>query len=417
MARLIAAGKSACVTIQSTPKKVATARVRHCPRPSQPRKLRGLRRSGVPGCSYGRRTTTHGTREIRRLPPVFGPAAGRWTGPSRGSPRLVVMSSETAAGAGVENVRGVPHGSRGAVVAVGALFAINGLVIGAWAGVLPALRSRLGIDAGTLAVLLFVVGVAAVVSMQVGGRMADRVGARRVTLTVLPLMMVGAAVLAFATSFPVAIVAGVLIGLGNGATDVAMNALGVAVEKARPMPVMSRFHAFWSIGSFAGAAVVFLSVLVFGDENGSVVLPAMLSVAVLAAGALLVTTRWIPETEPVTHTVDGKKERDPAGRLAARRDGGLLRADGGHRLRLVGDPPDRRRPGRPGHRLGRRRDGDAVHGGDAAGRRLGRRPVRPPTGGVESVRPRRRWGMPSPSSRRRSPCCSWDGPSSGSAWR
>lgn len=221
------------------------------------------------------------------------------------------MSSETAAGSGVEPVRGVPHGSRGAVVAVGALFAINGLVIGAWAGVLPALRSRLGIDAGTLAVLLFVVGVAAVVSMQVGGRMADRVGARRVTLTVLPLMMVGAGVLAFATSFPVAVVAGVLIGLGNGATDVAMNALGVAVEKARPMPVMSRFHAFWSIGSFAGAAVVFLSVLVFGDENGSVVLPATLSVAVLAVAALLVTARWIPETEPVTHTVDGKKERIP----------------------------------------------------------------------------------------------------------
>ena len=221
------------------------------------------------------------------------------------------MSSETAAGSGVERVRGVPHGSRGAVVAVGALFAINGLGLGAGAGVLPALRSRLGIDAGTLAVLLFVVGVAAVVSMQVGGRMADRVGARRVSLTVLPLMMVGAAVLAFATSFPVAIAAGVLIGLGNGATDVAMNALGVAVEKARPMPVMSRFHAFWSIGSFAGAAVVFLCVLVFGDENGSVVLPAMLSVAVLAVVALLVTTRWIPETEPVTHTVDGKKERIP----------------------------------------------------------------------------------------------------------
>ena len=47
------------------------------------------------------------------------------------------MSSETTAGAGVESVRGVPHGSRGAVVAVGAVFAINGLAIGGWAGVLP----------------------------------------------------------------------------------------------------------------------------------------------------------------------------------------------------------------------------------------------------------------------------------------
>ena len=94
----------------------------------------------------------------------------------------------------------------GAVVAVGAVFAINGLAIG-WAGALPALRTRLGIDAGMLAVLLFIVGVAAVVSMQVGGRMADRVGARRVTLTALPVMIAGAAVLAFAGSFPLAVVA------------------------------------------------------------------------------------------------------------------------------------------------------------------------------------------------------------------
>jgi MFS family permease len=206
------------------------------------------------------------------------------------------MSNDTTAGRGVTSVLGVPHGSRGAVVAVGAIFAINGLVIGSWAGVLPALRTRLGIDAGTLAVLLFVVGVAAVASMQVGGRMADRVGSRRVTLSVLPLMIGGALVLAFATSCPMAIVAGVLIGLGNGATDVAMNALGVAVEKARPIPVLSRFHAFWSIGTFAGAAVVFLSAFAVGDQDGSVVLPAMLTVAVLAAAALMVTRRWIPET-------------------------------------------------------------------------------------------------------------------------
>ena len=244
-------------------------------------------------------------------PTGFRSPVGRSTWPSRRSPRLGGMSREIAAGAGVERVRGVPHGSRGAVVAVGAVFAINGLAIGGWAGVLPALRSRLGIDAGTLAVLLFIVGVAAVISMQVGGRMADRVGARRVTLTALPLMVVGAAVLAFADSFPLAVVAGVLLGLGNGATDVAMNALGVAVEKARPMPVMSRFHAFWSIGSFGGAAVVFLSAWLFGDENGSVILPAMIAIVALTLAGLLVTLRWIPETEPVSHTVDGRKEPIP----------------------------------------------------------------------------------------------------------
>jgi MFS family permease len=205
----------------------------------------------------------------------------------------------------------VPHGSRAAVVAVGSVFATNGLVIGAWAGVLPALRARLGIDAATLAVLLFTVGLAAVASMQVGGRLADRVGARRVVLATMPLLIVGPLVLAVAPSFGAAIVAGVLIGLGNGAMDVAMNALGVEVEKARPVPVMSRFHAFWSIGSFLGAAVVFGCSQLLGDEAGSIVTPAMITVSVLGLASLLVTARWIPETEPVAHTVDGRREPIP----------------------------------------------------------------------------------------------------------
>ena len=88
-----------------------------------------------------------------------------------------------------------PHGSGAALVAVGALFAMNGVVIGGYAGVLPALRSRLGVDAGTIAVLLFSVGVAAVLAMQVAGRLADRIGARRVVLAAMPLMAAGAVVL------------------------------------------------------------------------------------------------------------------------------------------------------------------------------------------------------------------------------
>ena len=47
------------------------------------------------------------------------------------------MSIESQSESGV---RTVPHSSRAAVVAVGSLFATNGLVIGGWAGCLPALR-------------------------------------------------------------------------------------------------------------------------------------------------------------------------------------------------------------------------------------------------------------------------------------
>ncbi len=201
---------------------------------------------------------------------------------------------------------------RSSLVAVGALFLINGLVIGAYAGVLPALRTRLGVDAGILAVLLFVAGVSAVASMQVGGRLTDRVGGRRIGLASIPFMLAGTMVLAFAETLAVAILGVALIGLGNGAMDVAMNALGVAVEKTRPTPVMSRLHAFWSVGSFGGAGIILLTTVVTGDRGGSVVTPALLVVTALCIVTIGLVARWIPDTPRLSHVrADGAREPIP----------------------------------------------------------------------------------------------------------
>jgi hypothetical protein len=52
-----------------------------------------------------------------------------------------------------------------------------------------------------------------------------------------------------------------VIGLGNGAMDVVMNAIGVQVGAARQRPIMSFFHALWSIGNFIGAGAILLPCL------------------------------------------------------------------------------------------------------------------------------------------------------------
>ena len=141
------------------------------------------------------------------------------------------------------------------------LFVYNGLVIGVYAASLAALRERLGLDAAGIAILLVCAGVAAITGMQLGGRMSDRIGARRIVLVCLPLLLVGLAVFGFATSYPMLIVGGLLLGLGNGGIDVAMNAIGVQVEATRPKPIMSFFHGMWSVGNFTGAALVLLAAL------------------------------------------------------------------------------------------------------------------------------------------------------------
>ena len=118
--------------------------------------------------------------------------------------------------------------------------------------------------------------------MQVGGRLADAIGARKVTLAALPILIAASVTIGLAGNFAVAVLGAVLIGLGNGAMDVAMNALGVQVERARRRPIMSFFHAFFSVGNFVGAGAVLLLAKLLDITGGNIVTPLMITLAVVA---------------------------------------------------------------------------------------------------------------------------------------
>jgi MFS family permease len=198
------------------------------------------------------------------------------------------------------------------VVAVALLFAVNGLIIGGFGGVLPSIRERLDINATQIAIMLFAVGLAGILAMQVAGRLSDAIGARRVALAGLPLLIAAATTFAFATTYPVAIVAGVLLGLGNGTMDVAMNAVGVQVESARKRPIMSSFHALWSVGGFVGAGSVLLMATVLNLKGAAIVMPLMLFLTALAVVAFVVAYQITPATALVQHSVDGVRTKIPS---------------------------------------------------------------------------------------------------------
>lgn len=201
--------------------------------------------------------------------------------------------------------------TRLAAIAVTLMFVINGTVIGGYGGLLPSLRDKLGIDATHIAIMLFCAGAAAILAMQVGGRLADALGAREITLAAIPLLIAGMITIGLAPDFAIAIIGGVLIGLGNGAMDVAMNAMGVQVEAARERPIMSFFHAFWSIGTFIGAGAVLLLATVLGLRGGAIVTP--LSILIAAAGLVVlgILFKITPKAAVVHHTIDGVKTPIP----------------------------------------------------------------------------------------------------------
>src|SRR5690606_17320466 len=97
-------------------------------------------------------------------------------------------------------------------------------------------------------------------AMPLAGALAARQGCRRVMLASALLMLALLPLLAVVSD--AWLLGGVLLALGAsmGAMDCTMNIQAVVVEREAARPMMSGFHAFYSIGSLAGAVLVTLVV-------------------------------------------------------------------------------------------------------------------------------------------------------------
>jgi predicted MFS family arabinose efflux permease len=137
-------------------------------------------------------------------------------------------------------------------------FLVAGFGVSCWAPLVPFAKRRLGVDDGALGLLLLCLGAGSLAAMMAAGPLIARRGSRGVIVAsglllalTLPLLTIAAA--------PAALGAALLVfGGALGALDVAMNVHAVEVERAAGRPLMSGFHALYSIGGFAGSAVMTL---------------------------------------------------------------------------------------------------------------------------------------------------------------
>ncbi|MFE5023269.1 MFS transporter [Streptomyces sp. NPDC056656] len=127
--------------------------------------------------------------------------------------------------------------------------------MGTWVVNIPAIEERVGISHATLGALLVLLGLGAFIGMQVAGRLTDRLGARIVVPATGALCSAGL-VLPGLSREPWTLAGALLVfGFCNGCLDVSMNAHAVHVEKAYGRPVMSAFHATFSVGGVLAAVV------------------------------------------------------------------------------------------------------------------------------------------------------------------
>jgi MFS family permease len=150
--------------------------------------------------------------------------------------------------------------------AVLATFFLNGFAFSTWASRIPSVRHLLDLGPAELGLLLLVASVGSVLALPAAGGFVNRFGARGVVMAGAALEGVGLLLVAVGVgvlgTIPLTAVGLLLLGFGNGTWDVAMNVEAAEVERRLHRSVMPRFHASFSLGTVAGAALGTLATLV-----------------------------------------------------------------------------------------------------------------------------------------------------------
>jgi MFS family permease len=137
--------------------------------------------------------------------------------------------------------------------ALTAIFAVFGFAQGNWAVRIPWVADHLGLSAGELGLALIGPALGGIAAMPVAPPLLLVLGSRTVIGLGLAALGVAVALPALAPSLPWLVGALVVLGFTGGVVDVAANAQGIEVERARARPAMSGFHGGWSLGALIGA--------------------------------------------------------------------------------------------------------------------------------------------------------------------
>ncbi|WP_372516146.1 MFS transporter [Streptantibioticus silvisoli] len=204
-------------------------------------------------------------------------------------------------------------------VAVTAFFAMDGFVFAGWVVRIPEVKAQVGAAPAALGLALLGVSGGAVATMTVTGRLCRRFGNHPVTIGCGLVLALGVALPPLTHSAAALGCVLLVFGAGYGGLNVAMNAAAVDLVVALRRPVMPGFHAAYSFGGLAGAALGGLLAPHLSPERHLLLLAAVALAITVAAGRVLLR-HPLPAAGPAP---------------AAAPDGPRTRTDGGEAWRNV----------------------------------------------------------------------------------
>ena len=142
------------------------------------------------------------------------------------------------------------------------VFLITGLVMSAWAPLVPLAKERTGLDDGGLGLLLLGLGLGSIAAMPFAGHLTARYGCRPVIVWSTVALCAVLTLLSSIAWLPALVLAVLLFGASMGMLDCAINIQSIIVEKNSGEALQSGFHGMYSVGGIlgAGALTVLLSI-------------------------------------------------------------------------------------------------------------------------------------------------------------
>ena len=137
--------------------------------------------------------------------------------------------------------------------AVNIIFFLNGFVHANYFSRLPRIQDQFHINDGVVGLVLLSSSIGALFAMPFTGWVIIRNGSRRITIFSAFLYCLLIPFIPWMPTLWSLVFLFLLLGIFSGMLDVAMNSQAVMVEKQLGKPIMTSFHALFSIGMMVGA--------------------------------------------------------------------------------------------------------------------------------------------------------------------
>lgn len=140
-------------------------------------------------------------------------------------------------------------------IATGYFFYACGLIFASWAARIPYIKDQFQLNEAELGGILFMLPLGSFLALPFAGWIVHKLGSKTISFfsaVLYAFILIGISLVKTVTLLSIFLF---LFGFLGDILSIAINTQGLDVQKQMNKPILSSFHAMWSIGAFSGALI------------------------------------------------------------------------------------------------------------------------------------------------------------------